>query len=520
VVAVVLVMTVGMVDRPLHAQSQQFGLEWDGSGAVRRMLYWQNPPSIYPMTYVFRVFPREKSPPSNAPTGYYTTFFWGNNGTFGWDGGNANTYYGAHPYPVPAPNGAGQWEISVYANDYVTGNEVQWGRWYTQVFRAWRESATTTRHEFYWDWPDTTRVVTQTVVDPGWADSNPPAPAIVVGQAADLCGPPPCESGQSWGGYPGWEEFNGIIRGIQMYSGLLSLSDVQEEIASPKSSANGRLFIWYLNLDPRPSDVADKRGVGTPNNPAWAGTTATEWSSSGASSPPPLPPPPPLPSGADFTIAGLTEGQAVAGSITVGAVPSSGVVPSSVHFTLINAAGTAVYLHGEGVTPYCLNGDDNRTCFPYNTTALPDGPYTLRVGMVSSSGSVTKDLHFTIANGGTPPSAPPPPPPSSTAPPPTGVTFTIQGVTEGQAVRGSIQVEAAPSGTTPSEISFALINAAGLTVFSNPEHFSPYCLNGDNNVTCSPYDTRTQANGTYTLRVVMTWSGGTLIKNVHLTIAN
>jgi hypothetical protein len=113
----------------------------------------------------------------------------------------------------------------------------------------------------------------------------------------------------------------------------------------------------------------------------------------------PLPPPPPLPpSGADFTIAGLTEGQTVAGSITVGAVPSSGVVPSSVHFILINAAGTWVVVHGEGVSPYCLNGDDNRTCFPYNTTALPNGPYTLRVGMTWSGGTITKNVRLTIAN--------------------------------------------------------------------------------------------------------------------------
>jgi len=238
------------------------------------MLFWHNPFPIYDATYVFKVFPRKKVVPTNSPTGYYTTFFWGNDGAFAWDGGSANTYYGAHPYPVPAPNGAGQWEISVYANDYVTGSEVQWGRWYTQVFRAWRESPTTTRHEFYWDWPDTSKVITHTIVDSSWADRNPPIPAIVVGQAPNL-------NGASWGGYPGWEEFNGIIRGIQIYSGLLSLSDIQSEISAPQSSAAGQSLIWYLNLNPRPSDVTDKKTTGAPHNPAWAGTTAKEWSDSG-----------------------------------------------------------------------------------------------------------------------------------------------------------------------------------------------------------------------------------------------
>jgi hypothetical protein len=172
---------------------------------------------------------------------------------------------------VPAPTGRGQWEISVWSNDYVTGKEVDWDRWYTQAFRAWRESPSITHHEFYWDWPDTSKVISQTVVDPNWANRNPPTPAIVIGQAPDF-------NGVSWGGYPGWEEFNGIIRGIQIYSGLLSLSDIQTEIDVPKSSTAGQNLLWYLNTDPRPGDITDKKATGTPHNPSWSGTTALEWS--------------------------------------------------------------------------------------------------------------------------------------------------------------------------------------------------------------------------------------------------
>jgi hypothetical protein len=235
------------------------------------MLYWHNPFPIYDATYVFRVYPRKKVPTSGS-TGYYTTFFWGNDGVFTWDGGGANTYYGAHPYPIPEPNGPGQWEISVYARDLTTGSEVVWNRWYTQAFRAWRTSSSTTHHEFYWDLPDTSKVIRYTIdSDPGWANRNPPRPAIVMGQT-------PNWQGQSWGGFPGWEEFNGIIRGIQFYSGLLSVSDVLSEIQLPQSTAAGRNFIWYLNLNPRPSDVTDKKGTGTPHNPAWDGT-ALEWKS-------------------------------------------------------------------------------------------------------------------------------------------------------------------------------------------------------------------------------------------------
>ena len=249
-----------------------YGLEWPGDGAVRRMLYWHNPFPIYDATYVFRVYPRKKPVPP-FPNGYYTTFFWGNDGQFAWDNGGtyANTYYGAHPYPMPPTDGPGQWEISVYSNDYVTGTEVAWDRWHTQAFRAWRENSTTTHHEFYYDLPDTSKVIRHTVNETDWASRNPPTPAIVMGQAPDL-------NGQSWGGYAGWEEFNGIIRGIQIYSGLLSMSDILAEIAAPQSTEAGRRLIWYLNLNPRPSDVTDKKGTGTPHNPSWDGNTALEWS--------------------------------------------------------------------------------------------------------------------------------------------------------------------------------------------------------------------------------------------------
>lgn len=255
----------------------QYGLEWPGDGAIRRMLYWHNPFPIYDATYVFKVYPRKKT----GTYTYYTTFFWCNDGTAMWDGPRRlqNTYYGAHPYPTPAPHGAGQWELSVNSNDYTTGVEVQWDRWYTQVVRVWRESATTTHHEFYWDWPNTSRVIKKTLIDADWAARNPPTPAIVIGQSPNV-------DGLSWGGYPGWEEFKGVISGIQMYSGLLSMSDVAAEVSSPLSTAAGRNFIWYLNTNPRPSDVTDKKGIGIPHHPSWDGTTALEWSN-GSTPPPP-----------------------------------------------------------------------------------------------------------------------------------------------------------------------------------------------------------------------------------------
>lgn len=129
------------------ATGVNFGLEWPGDGAVRRMLFWHNPFPIYDATCIFKVYPRKKSSRRTPPTATKRRLG-GNEGSFIWDGGNANTFYGAHPYPIPAPNGPGQREISVAANDFGTRSEVQWDRWYIQAFRAWRESATITHHEF------------------------------------------------------------------------------------------------------------------------------------------------------------------------------------------------------------------------------------------------------------------------------------------------------------------------------------------------------------------------------------
>ena len=58
---------------------------------------------------------------------------------------------------------------------------------------------------------------------------------------------------------------------------------------APQSTAAGRSLIWYLNLDPRPSDVTDKKTAGAPHNPLWDGTTAREWSDSADTIPPAAP---------------------------------------------------------------------------------------------------------------------------------------------------------------------------------------------------------------------------------------
>ncbi len=219
------------------------------------------------VTYIWRAYPRQQN-------GYYTAFFWGNDGQFWWDGNNPNTFYGAHPYPDTQPSGSThKWEIAVEGNDFVNG-AVVYNRWYIQAFRAWSDGAGK-HHEFYWDLPNTdaSRVVTR-LSSSSYGNTNPPVPALTFGDAP-------------WA--PGNEVWNGILRGFQIYNSKLSLGDIQSEVTSPLSTAAGKGSVWYLNVNPTPGDISDKSGRG--HHPVWVGNERPQLWSDG--SPPPQPPAPP-----------------------------------------------------------------------------------------------------------------------------------------------------------------------------------------------------------------------------------
>jgi len=215
-----------------------------------------NPLAIYPATYIWRAYPRRQA-------GYYTAFFWGNDDgkgldTFWWtSNGSADTYYGAHPYPNPSPDGtAHNWEIAVETADFVSDTFVVYDRWYIQALRVWSDASGRKHHEFYWDLPNTDAAHVVTRISPStYGNTNPPVPALTWGDAP-------------WN--PGKEVWNGILRGIQVYSADLSVTDILSEASTPFSTSAGAASIWYLNLNPTPSDISDKSGRG--HNPAWVGT--------------------------------------------------------------------------------------------------------------------------------------------------------------------------------------------------------------------------------------------------------
>jgi hypothetical protein len=222
-----------------------YGIDFPGNSGTNTTMRFEftSPLAAYPATYIWRAYPRQQQ-------SYYTAFFWGNNGAFY----RSNTYYGFHPYPDWKTEYQHFWEIAAPpGRDFVSQQHVVYDRWYTQV-AVCRKSGTKTIHEFYWNWPDTIKVVRHT----GNQHEDPPMPGLVIGDA-------PWNHGN--------EVWDGVLRGFQFYDVALTQSEISKEIASP-----GQLLTpWYLNLNPVPSDISDKSGNG--HNPAWVGNERpSQWS--------------------------------------------------------------------------------------------------------------------------------------------------------------------------------------------------------------------------------------------------
>lgn len=281
----IVVTLLLLILQPRESGAQNTGLDFPGSAAVSTTMRFKfvdphsNGLPIYGpggngVTYIWRAYPRQQ--PS-----YYTAFFWGNDdgagnlNTFLWvDGRGADSYYGAHPYPLSPPNGnTHAWEISVEQADFTNGT-VEYNRWHTQALVVWSDGGRK-HHEFYWDLPKTdsaNRVVR--VSDLAWGNRTPPHPALTWGDAP-------------WN--PGNEVWNGVLRGIQIYATKLSVDEILSEVSQPLSTARGASSIWYLNVNPKPDDISDKSGKD--HHPLWVGNARPGLYSDG-SSPPARPMPP------------------------------------------------------------------------------------------------------------------------------------------------------------------------------------------------------------------------------------
>jgi hypothetical protein len=239
----------------------------DAAGTVQFRLSGANLPNIVPLTLLWKVYPIQQD-------SYYTTFFHArSDGTFDGDA----TYFGCHPYPNPAPNGtAHNWEISIATLDITTDENsndttVAPGQWYSQAASTRSDGVSSTIVDFYWNLSVSSNRIISYTTALGVALANASvSPAITFGDAP-------------WA--PGQECLSGRLRGIQIYSSRLLLTDIEalnvcetDAQVLAACSERGITSLWFLNMNPTPSDITDKSGNG--RNPSWANANRpTLWSS-------------------------------------------------------------------------------------------------------------------------------------------------------------------------------------------------------------------------------------------------
>ena len=206
------------------------------------------------VTYIWKYRPRQQY-------GYYTTFFWSHNGNF-----DSSAFYGAHPYPRPDGSDYNDhyWEISGMGGPYDWINTlagppkpVVKDVWYTQALRVIRNADGTKTARFYLNLPSVaSNEIIQVTAAASWAETMPPSPALTFGDSP-------------WYAQYQHERLSGVLRGVKIFNKALSDADLLAEAASDSlATTEGQANIWYMNINPTPSDISDKSGRG--HHPVWA----------------------------------------------------------------------------------------------------------------------------------------------------------------------------------------------------------------------------------------------------------
>lgn len=214
-------------------------LKWTGANLIQP----------FPATFLWKFRPVQQ-------TGYYTTFFHGPDGSF-----TAAGYYGFHPYPPGGSSGTThKWEISIDGNDFVTDDNandttvVKDGTIYAQAATV-QQSGAELLAKFYWDLRDTSKVITVTT-NSNYASGFPPtSPALSWGTAPWQ---PNVENGYDM--HRGWQQYAAVLTLPQILARIDLTTNASVVAADPGS-------LWYVNLNPTPSDVQDKSGAG--HHPSW-----------------------------------------------------------------------------------------------------------------------------------------------------------------------------------------------------------------------------------------------------------
>lgn len=230
-----------------------FSSNGDGGGTVQFRFTGAAMPNIVPLTIIRRVRHRQQ-------TGFYTQYFHGRtDGSFTGDG----TYHGCHPYPNGGGSGTThKWEVSAAGGDYVIDDnayatDVVYDTWFRQASVV-QNIASVGQCKYYWDLgAGTDRVITDDLSGVAFSNSSN-SPALIFGDAP-------------------WNENNerlsGDIRGIIIVQAVLSaahcsaLSAFETDADVIAYCTANSITLWYVNVNPTPTDISDKSGAG--HHPAF-----------------------------------------------------------------------------------------------------------------------------------------------------------------------------------------------------------------------------------------------------------
>ena len=275
------------------------GLSWDGTavdGTVKRGFYIPagaaNGCDATPCTLLMQQLHRDQVGTTER---FYTGVFYGNHEDFDDFSNYGLAYWGFHGYPIGA-SGSGTICLELAGGvgfgtptDDTTRDD---GSQPAIGFDVWAKRAIVTNHigtglwtrKLYCDLPSTStaNLISNDRFNSA-ADVEPPVPVFMFGQTGQRIDPPNNGVGRSWGGQIRYEEFSGVQRAIQIYNEALSEAHVIALSAKETNaevlaycSANSITSLWYLNMNPTPSDVTNKGGSGP--NGVWDGANRpSQW---------------------------------------------------------------------------------------------------------------------------------------------------------------------------------------------------------------------------------------------------
>jgi len=211
-------------------------------------------------TWIWEYYPVQQ-------TGYYIVWWWSNNGTFIWDSGSPNTYYGCTPYPTNGSSSGTShyWNISIDGGDETSTRAsgtytVVKDNWYLQACRVVVSGTKTVI--FYANLPDTSNsYVIETTVSSGYGETDPPYPAVTFGDSP-------------WYGDYQHERLSGTLGRVKIFNHCLSSADMLTEAAdmSGLQTTDGNSYIWWgKNTFDSVDDLTDDYGTG--HAFSWAGAT-------------------------------------------------------------------------------------------------------------------------------------------------------------------------------------------------------------------------------------------------------